>query len=80
VDLLITIVPFLQSPVPSNVVRALNYFQSPGWGSPLVADADFTGELSNINVGSDLSVFHITIDKSSRVQSEVLAAIAALPR
>src|SRR5215470_18861198 len=35
VDLLITLAPYLQDPVPSNVKRALNYYQSPGWGSPL---------------------------------------------
>ena len=44
VDLLITLVPWLQDPVPSNVVRAINYYQSPGWGSPLTADPGFKGE------------------------------------
>jgi hypothetical protein len=40
VDLLVTVAPFMQEPVPSNVVRAINYYQSPGWGSPLVASRD----------------------------------------
>jgi len=80
VDLLITLAPFLQDPIPSNVVRALNYYQSPGWGTPLIADRGFKGELSNIDIGSDLSTFHINIDKSARVQAEVVGAIAALPR
>ena len=80
VDLLITLAPFLQDPIPSNVVRALNYYQSPGWGAPLTADLGFKGELSNIDIGSDLGTFHINIDKSARVQAEVLGAIAALPR
>jgi hypothetical protein len=80
VDLLITLAPFLQDPIPSNVVRALNYYQSPGWGTPLTADRGFKGELSNIDIGSDLGTFHINIDKSARVQAEVVGAIAALPR
>lgn len=80
VDLLITLVPFLQDPIPSNVVRALNYYQSPGWGTPLTADPGFKGELSNINIGNDLAVFHINIDKNAKVQAEVVAAITALSR
>ena len=79
VDLLITLAPFLQDPVPSNVVHAINYYQSPGWGSALTADDDFKGELANINVASDASVFHITIDKDTRVRAEVMNAILALP-
>jgi predicted alpha/beta-hydrolase family hydrolase len=77
VDLLITIVPFMQDPVPSNVKRALNYYQSPGWGMALTADAGFKGTLSNVNVASDVGTFHITIDKNPRVQAEVLSEIAA---
>jgi hypothetical protein len=80
VDLLITLAPFLQDPVPSNVARALNFYQSGGWGSPLTAADGFKGELANIDVGSDLGLFHINIDKSARIQAEVVSAIVALPR
>lgn len=80
VDLVITLAPFMQDPVPSNVRRALNYYQAGGWGSPLTADPGFSGELSNIDIGSDASVFHVNIDKNPRVQAEVVAAIAALSR
>jgi hypothetical protein len=80
VDLLITLAPFLQDPVPLNVVRAVNYYQSSGWGSPLTADSGFTGELSNVDIGSEVGIFHVNIDKNPRVQAEVVAAIAALPR
>jgi alpha-beta hydrolase superfamily lysophospholipase len=79
VDLLITLAPFMQDPVPSNVVRALNYYQSPGWGAPLTADRGFKGELSNIDIGSEVGIFHINIDKSAKVQAEVVGAITALP-
>ena len=80
VDLLITLVPWLQDPVPSNVVRAINYYQSPGWGSPLTADPGFKGELNNVNLAGQASVFHINIDKDPRIQAEVMAAIEALPQ
>jgi hypothetical protein len=79
VDLLITLAPFLQDSVPANVVRALNYYQSGGWGSPLTADPGFKGELANIDIG-DTGTFHINIDKNAKVQAEVIAAIGALGR
>ena len=80
VDLLITLVPFMQDPVPANVLRAINYYQSPGWGSPLTAEPGFKGEISNINIAQDWEIMHITIDKSAKVQAAVLAAIAELPQ
>src|SRR5262247_1153313 len=78
VDLLITLAPWLQDPVPSNVVRAVNYYQSGGWGSPLTAVTGFKGELSNIDMGSDQGTFHVNIDKNAKVQAEIVRAIAAL--
>jgi hypothetical protein len=80
VDLLITLAPFKQDPVPANVVRAINYYQPGGWGSPLVADRDFNGQIANVDVSGDLGIFHVNIDKNARVQAEVVATIAALPR
>jgi hypothetical protein len=79
VDLLITLVPWLQNPVPLNVVRAINYYQSPGWGSPLTADPGFKGEIANVNVASDWSISHVIIDKSPKIQALVVDAILALP-
>jgi hypothetical protein len=79
VDLLITVAPFMQDPVPPNVVRALNYYQSPGWGSPLAGDPGFKGELTNVNVADDAGVFHINMDKDPKVQAQIIGAIAALP-
>jgi hypothetical protein len=79
VDLLITLAPWLQDPVPANVVHAVNYYQDPGWGTPLKTDPGFKGELANVNVAGEASVFHINIDKDPRIQAEVVGAIAALP-
>jgi hypothetical protein len=80
VDLLITLAPFMQEPVPTNVIRVMNYYQSPGWGAPLTADRGFQGRLSNIDVGSDLKITHINIDKSAKVQAEIVRAIMALSK
>ena len=43
VDLLVTLAPFMQDPVPGNVLRAINYYQSPGWGAPLAPGLGFRG-------------------------------------
>ena len=39
VALLVTLAPYRQDPVPANVVRAINYYQSAGWGAPLTGIA-----------------------------------------
>ena len=78
VDLLIALAPFLQDPVPTNVKRAVNYYQSGGWGSPLTPAAGFAGEIVNVDMGSDAGTFHINIDKNRDVQVKVVAAITAL--
>jgi pimeloyl-ACP methyl ester carboxylesterase len=77
VDLLITLAPFLQDAVPPNVARAVNYYQSPGWGTALVAEPGFNGELANIDV-QDGGTFHVNIDKNARVQAEIVASIVTL--
>ena len=80
VDLLVTLAPFMQDPIPPNVVRAMNYYQNPGWGAPLTPGRGFQGKLSNIDVVSDVKITHITIDKSAKVQAEIVRAIMALPK
>ena len=79
VDLLVTLAPFMQDPIPPNVVRAMNYYQTPGWAAPLTPGRGFQGKLSNIDVASDVKITHITIDKSAKVQAEIVRAIMALP-
>ncbi len=71
VALLVTLAPYRQNPVPTNVIRALNYYQSSGWGAPVTAGPGFRGKLSNIDVREDSTVSHINIDKSARIQAEI---------
>jgi hypothetical protein len=78
VDLLVTLAPFMQNPVPANVLHAINYYQAPGWGAPLTTAPGFHGKLTNNDMASDLTVFHITIDKSSKIQAEIEREILAL--
>jgi len=80
VDLLVTLAPFGQDPVPGNVARAINYYHSPGWGAPLTTDAGYRGKLSNINLGGDLGLSHVAIDKSPKIQADIERAILALPQ
>ena len=80
VALLITLAPFKQDPVPGNVARAINYYQSGGWGDPITAAAGFKGKLSNIDVKDDATVTHINIDKSDRVRADISREIAAIPK
>jgi hypothetical protein len=80
VDLLITLAPLLQNPVPANVSRAVNYYQAPGWGAPLAGDRGFHGKLSNVNLIDDPTILHVSIDKSTRVQADILREIDAAVR
>jgi hypothetical protein len=76
VALLITLAPYKQNPIPSNVTRAINYYQSTGWGAPITAGTGFRGTLSNIDVKEDSTVSHI--DKSTRVQAEIAREVGAV--
>jgi hypothetical protein len=78
VALLITLAPYRQNPIPGNVMRAINYYQSTGWGAPITAGSGFRGKLSNIDVKEDSTVSHINIDKSTRVQAEIAREVEAV--
>ena len=78
VDLLVTLAPLLQDPIPGNVARAINYYNSPGWGAPVKAEVGYRGNLSNVNLGGDLGVAHIAMDKSPNIQAEIERAILSV--
>ncbi|HEX4409725.1 MAG TPA: alpha/beta hydrolase [Xanthobacteraceae bacterium] len=62
-------------PVPKNVLHIVNFYQNNGFGKPLVAGPGFKGELSNIDLSADSSIRHVTIEKSPRLQAQVVAKI-----
>jgi hypothetical protein len=78
VALLVTLAPYKQNSLPANVMRAINYYQSSGWGDPVTAEAGFRGKLSNIDVKEDSTVSHTNIDKSTRIQAEIAREIGAV--
>ena len=78
VALLVTLAPYRQDPVPANVLRAVNYYQSSGWGAPLSAGPGFKGKLSNVDVAEDSTISHVNIDKSARIQADIAREIGAL--
>jgi hypothetical protein len=80
VDLLVTLAPAGQDPIPVNVMRAINYYNSPGWGAPVTADAGYRGKLTNINLGGDIGIFHMAIDKNPKIQAEIERAILSVPQ
>jgi hypothetical protein len=61
-------------------VRAINYYNSPGWGEPVTADAGYRGKLTNNNLGGDIGIYHLAIDKDPRIQAEIERAILAVPQ
>jgi hypothetical protein len=75
VDLLVTLAPFLQRPVPANVLRAVDYYQSPGWGAPLTTDGGFHGTIANNDVAGDWTITHISIDKSPKIHGDIVREI-----
>jgi predicted esterase len=80
VALLVTLAPYRQDPVPANVMRAINYYQSAGWRAPLTAGPGFRGKLSNVDLAEDSTVSHINIDKSARIQAEIAREIGTVAK
>jgi hypothetical protein len=78
IDLVVTLSPFMQNPVPANVVKAIDYYQGPGWGQPLEPDRGFHGKIVNINLVDDPTISHIGMDKSTKVQAGIVREIVAL--
>jgi pimeloyl-ACP methyl ester carboxylesterase len=89
VDLLVTLDPVTPPPVPGNVRRALNIYQSNGaWdslpflrGVPVRTDAGFSGRLENMNIRVDRRdlleprTSHFNIEKKGKVQEEVVGNV-----
>ncbi len=61
--------------VPKNVRHVVNFYQNNGFGKPLSAGPGFAGELNNVDLTADRNLSHTTIEKSPRLQAQVVAKI-----
>ncbi len=87
VDLLIPVDATAPPPVPANVRRVVNFYQSSnGFGSLVVGGAGFRGSLTNADLAGNrrdlasANLGHTTIDKSGRVHREIVGLVAALAK
>jgi pimeloyl-ACP methyl ester carboxylesterase len=81
VQYLVTLAATDPDPVPSNVMRADNfYFRTNGWGEPLLPAAGFAGRLRNLDFSNADGVGHFNIDKQPAVQHELLSNIESYVR
>jgi hypothetical protein len=78
VDLLVTFDPYQQKPVPTNVARAINFYQRGGWGLALVPEPGFRGRLVNNDLAADATITHFNINDDSRIHADVLREVDAL--
>jgi hypothetical protein len=44
----------------------------------VTADAGYHGKLTNINLGGDIGIYHMAIDKNPKIQAEIERAILAV--
>ncbi len=79
VNLIVALAPYYPKPLPGNVMRAVDYYQEGGWGSPLTPGGGFHGTLANYNVANDPNIHHFNIDDNARIRAEVLREILAVP-
>jgi hypothetical protein len=91
VDLLLTIDATVPPPVPANVRRCYNLYQTGMLdalpfmrGVPLRADQEFKGKLQNVNIRVDRTdlldgdVNHFNIEKKDKIHQEALKQILAI--
>jgi pimeloyl-ACP methyl ester carboxylesterase len=79
VALLISYGPANVQAVPSNVARAINYYQSnSAWNATFRPGPGFKGALRNIDLAKDPVIDHLTIEKDDRLHAAAIAAIQAL--
>jgi hypothetical protein len=76
VDLLVTISPLMQNPIPANVVKAINYYP-PVWGAAVAADRGFHGKIANFELANE-SITHMNITESTKLQKEIVREITTL--
>ena len=79
VALLVTFSPVDSAPVPANVGRAVNYFQSnSAWHGQITRGAGFHGTLENVDLAQARGVTHFNIEKAEQLHAATVAKVLAL--
>ena len=76
VELIVTFDATNPQPVPKNVLHIVNFYQENGFGKRVSPGPGFQGELTNIDLTSDMGLSHTTIEKSPRLHAIVMQKIA----
>lgn len=80
VALLVAFSPASARTVPSNVARAVNYYQTDSiWNYVYARGPGFKGTLRNVNLAKDASIHHFNIEKNPKLHAETIRTIASLP-
>jgi len=75
VALIVTFGPTMNLVAPSNVSQVINYYT----GNTLVTKGPgFKGAISNINLNAASDINHLNIEKSNRLQANVISKIQAI--
>jgi len=75
VALVVTFGPTMNLVAPSNVLQVINYYT----GNTLVTKGPgFKGAISNINLNAAPDINHLNIEKSNRLQANVISKIQAI--
>lgn len=79
VALIVTFGPNVSDPVPSNVSRAINFYQTQSIVNyALRKGPGFSGSISNINLDSSSGITHFNIDKIASLHAQTIAAVASV--
>jgi hypothetical protein len=79
VALLVTFSPVDSAPVSTNVVRAVNYFQSnSAWHGQIAKGTGFRGVLENVDLAKTPGITHFNIEKAEQLHAATIAKVLAL--
>lgn len=79
VALIVTFGPNVSDPVPSNVARVINFYQTQSIVNYTMRKGPgFTGSISNINLDSSSGITHFNIDKIASLHAQTIAAVASV--
>ncbi len=80
VALLVAFSPASSRTIPSNVARAVNYYQTDSiWNYVYARGPGFKGTLRNVNLAKDATIHHFNIEKNPKLHTETIRAITSLP-